>query len=356
MGGLKMAIYDISDGRLTPLQATTFAGSDIRERDHLQQLLRQQIDVIAPDTLIISEEFSNWQDSRRRIDLLGVNKEANLVVIELKRDEDGGHMELQALRYAAMVSSLTFDRAIEIYEDYLSADDNEEDVDARSALLEFLDWESEEENEFAQEVQILLAAADFSKEITTTVLWLNEVGLDIRCVRLKPYRDGERTLVDIQQVIPLPEAESYQVQVKQKNRLEQVARRQNRDLTKYTVIVSDDRLEHLPKRRAVFHFVRALFESGIDPSAIRDAMSRKNAFRVLDGEVPADRLEQQLIQQAATKKPPAPRRWFIDDSEVMRYAGKTFILSKMWGRKTEVALSELKGAFPEADVDFEPEE
>ncbi len=59
------------------------------------------------------------EDSRRRIDLLGLDKEANLVIIELKRTEDGGHMELQAIRYAAMVSTLTFEKIVEIYGDYL---------------------------------------------------------------------------------------------------------------------------------------------------------------------------------------------------------------------------------------------
>lgn len=33
-------------------------------------------------------------DSRLRIDLLGIDKAGNLVVIELKRTEDGGHIDL----------------------------------------------------------------------------------------------------------------------------------------------------------------------------------------------------------------------------------------------------------------------
>ncbi|MDZ7685275.1 MAG: hypothetical protein U5O39_10005 [Gammaproteobacteria bacterium] len=351
-----MAIYDISSGKLTPLEATTFASSEIKEREHLQQLLRKQIDVVAPNTLIISEEFSNWQDSKRRIDLLGVNAQGNLVVIELKRNEDGGHMELQALRYAAMVSSLTFDQAIEIYEDYLSAEEEESDVDARSKLLEFLDWESEEENEFAQDVQIVLASANFSKEITTTVLWLNDMGLDIQCVRLKPYKDGDRTLVDIQQVIPLPEAEAYQVQVKRKTRLEHAARRQNRDLTKYTVTVGDESFEHLAKRRAMIHFVRALYDNGVDPKDMITALSRNNAFRVLPNELHGNEVVESLRQQQEQEGlKPKPRRWFIGDDEVMRRDGKTYVLTKMWGSKTELALSELKAAFPSAEVDFKAE-
>jgi len=68
--------------------------------------------------MVVAEEFGEWTDGQRRIDLLGIDKEANLVVIELKRTIDGGHMDLQALRYAAMVSTMTFARLVEIYTEY----------------------------------------------------------------------------------------------------------------------------------------------------------------------------------------------------------------------------------------------
>jgi RecB family endonuclease NucS len=98
-----MAIFEVTADRLIELPPTTFATHGFRERGDLQRLLRAQADIIAPDVLVISEEFGDWEDSRRRIDLLGIDKQANLVVVELKRTDDGGHMELQAIRYAAMV-------------------------------------------------------------------------------------------------------------------------------------------------------------------------------------------------------------------------------------------------------------
>jgi hypothetical protein len=42
----------------------------------------------------------------------GAHCSLSLVVVELKRTDDGGHMELQAVRYAAMVSSMTFDQLV----------------------------------------------------------------------------------------------------------------------------------------------------------------------------------------------------------------------------------------------------
>jgi hypothetical protein len=62
--------------------------------------------------------------------------EANLVVIEIKRTDDGGHMDLQAIRYAAMVSSLTFEDAVEAHRRFL--DRRKTRGDARSRIRSFL--------------------------------------------------------------------------------------------------------------------------------------------------------------------------------------------------------------------------
>jgi hypothetical protein len=95
---------------------------------------------------------------------------------------------------------------------------------AQAAILSFLEWAEPDEDRFAQDVRIILVAADFSKELTTSVMWLNERDLDIRCIRLKPYGDNGRVLIDVQQMIPLPEAIEYQVQIRQKERQERKER------------------------------------------------------------------------------------------------------------------------------------
>lgn len=56
------------------------------------------------------------------------------------------------------------------------------------------------------------------------MLWLNERDLDIRCVRLRPYLLGNRTLLDIQQVIPLPEAAEYHVHLRKKEAEKRLAK------------------------------------------------------------------------------------------------------------------------------------
>lgn len=226
-----MAIYSFNGNVLQKIETTTFNVEKILERQHLQAAIKHQINVIAPNCLVISEEFSEWSGSQCRIDLLAVDKKGNLVVIELKRTETGEHMELQALRYAAMVSTLTFSRATEIYQKYLSSIGSE-DV-AENMLLDFLGWEEPQEDNFALDVRIVLVSADFSKELTTSVMWLNEKDLDIRCVRLIPYKYQGQILVDVQQIIPLPEVESYQIKIKQQSEERREARESSKDYTRY---------------------------------------------------------------------------------------------------------------------------
>lgn len=208
-----MPLYAITNNQLEPVPLTTFASQAILERKHLQAMLMRDSSPLGEELLVLCEEYSNWQDSNRRIDLLCLARDRSLVVVEIKRTEDGGHMELQAVRYAAMVSSMTLDQAIEAHARAFSGDDAREK--ARAAVLEHLDLETDDEDELTGSVGIVLVAADFSTELTTSVMWLKDQGLDIRCVRLQPYLHQSQVLVDVTQIIPLPEAADYLVKMRE---------------------------------------------------------------------------------------------------------------------------------------------
>ena len=190
-------------------------------------MLRDRPDVLEERLLIISEEFGNWEDSNRRIDLLGLDNKGRLVVVELKRGETGGHMDLQAIRYAAMVANMTYQQAVDTYQSYLEKRANEEggsvDEDAaQDAIRDHLGNAEEEADAIHTEIpRIILASEDFGKELTTCVMWLNdswlrEAGQEIKCVRLQPHRNGGDILIEASVVIPLPEASECQTRLGQR--------------------------------------------------------------------------------------------------------------------------------------------
>lgn len=228
---LSVPLFEMTAESFRPISAGSFARWQVRERGDIQRLLVSQIDVLGEDLLVLDEEFGDWEESRRRIDILALDRAANLVVVELKRTADGGHMELQAIRYASMVSTMPLERAAQVHAAFLARRGIASDVaDATDRILAFLGWEEVDEDAFAPDVRILLVSEDFGKELTTAVLWLRERDIDIRCVRLRPYDDQGRRLVDVQQIIPLPEANEYQVQVREKEQRERRHRAERYDV------------------------------------------------------------------------------------------------------------------------------
>mgnify|MGYP003624366139 CR=1 FL=1 len=346
-----MALYKIQNNKITALNRTTFAEQNLKERDDLQRMLKEQIEIISPDILIISEEFGNWEDSRRRIDLLGLDKAANLIVIELKRTEDGGHMELQAIRYAAMISETSFDKVVTIYQDFLNKSGKEED--AESNLLEFLEWSEPNEDEFAQEVKILLAGADFSKELTSSVMWLNEFGLDIKCIRLHPYLDEGATLLDVQTVIPLPEVKDYQVKVREKKQKEREARISSRDFTKFDVTISGKVFPSLSKRWMMFHIISETIKAGAHPDKIANVLpSRK--FKVFDGNLTAAEIFEQIMEEDKGGQVSRADRFFTNDGEFFHVDGKTYVLSNQWGKAEQGAVPKIIEMLPSLNIEVKP--
>lgn len=351
-----MPLYEIKEDRIALVPETTFAAVGVRERDGIQRLLREQIEIISPDTLVIAEEFSNWEDSRRRIDLLGLDRGANLVVVELKRTEDGGHMDLQALRYAAMVSTMTFEQIVEAFGSHL--DHVGRSDDSRTEILDFLGWDEPDDERFAQDVRIVLAAAEFSREITSSVMWLNERGLDIRCVRLRPHHHGESLFLDVQQVIPLPETADYQVRLREKAQLERAARRAagSRDYTRYTVTISDRVHDNLPKRRAVFEVVRGLVVAGVPVAEIQDVLREHSGPRAVlsaPGDLDGDAFIAAVMEQSrAMGRAFDPGRYFCADAELLNDGGSTYALTNQWGRNAVSALDALVKTFPNQEVSY----
>ena len=187
---------------------TSLGNEGILERQDLQRIIRDQPEVIEPGLFIVAEEYSNWAESGKSIDLLGIGKDRNLVVVELKRGDSGEHMELQAIRYAAMAANMTLGQIVDAHRQYLEIRGLGEDAQDRiHGLLEAEDGVGEPQVA-TERPRILLVSEGFSKELTTSVLWLNDAGLDIRCVRLRGYRYGDGLLIDVDQVIPLPEAQA----------------------------------------------------------------------------------------------------------------------------------------------------
>ncbi len=218
-----MPLYRWNPDNLEPVTATTFESEQILE-EKLQDLLRDRPHVIEQGLFVVRDEYSNWEGSYRSIDLLALDAAGSLVVIELKRTQTGDYSELQAIRYAAMVSNMTLDQIVDAHRIYLDKWGIQEN--ARTRVLNHLGVSDDPEAEIDTErPRIILVSAGFSTELTTSVLWLRDGGMDISCVKLQLYKSNNELLMDASQVIPLPEASDYLVRVREKEEVEKRQRR-----------------------------------------------------------------------------------------------------------------------------------
>lgn len=344
-----MGLFDMTEGALVPVVPTSFVAEGVLERTHLQAAIKKNISLLGDDLLVIAEEFGDFADAHRRIDLLCVDREARPVVVELKRTHEGGHMELQALRYAAMVSAMTFEDLVSIFEKHV--DSNEEDAtNARDRLAAWLDDVGGDEAVVRRDVRLILAAGDFGREITTTALWLNDVfAMDIRCVRMTPYRIHGRLLLNVEQVIPLPEAEEITVKLRRREAAARVTVTSSADWTPYIVKTAAETTQPLRKRRAVLAMVHAVHAAGADPDEIAALLGRR--FLAVDGSLEGDDLLEAFVA-AHPKAEGNTHRWFLSDP--IHDGDRTWVVSKMWGTNTEAALSGLVSLVPNAGISYAP--
>ena len=165
------------------------------------------------ELLIIGHEYDDFENNER-IDLLAIDKEGNLVVIEVKRDNSGISVDFQALKYVSYMSRRTLKEIIEIYSKYI--DDNSLQLDPIQEIMEFLNVDDESLlNDMINNTQrIIIIGKEFDKRVLSVCAWLYENGINVKCISIKPYKYNEEIFIDTNQIIPPEKIEEYYINKK----------------------------------------------------------------------------------------------------------------------------------------------
>ena len=234
-------IFSISTNldKANKITKSSFTELDIWERQHIEEWVRTNPEMLGEDLLIVSTEFDRFWNSNDRLDVLALDRLGNLVVIELKRGFAAGYADLQAIRYAAMVSPITVKLLVPYYVAYRRKYYEEplSDNEAKEQIIEFVEFDSFAE--LSNNPRIILCAEGFSREITTTVLWLRRSDIDISCVKITPYKVDEKIIIVPEVVIPLEEAKQYLVDVKRKEEVKEQSGRKYRPKTMKILVEKD---------------------------------------------------------------------------------------------------------------------
>jgi hypothetical protein len=206
-------LVDPKTKKLERVSAIPLAALGIKEVSDLEAWVCKMPELLGEELLVISSEFSHFDKSDRRLDVLALDKECTLTVVELKLELDGTFADQQAVRYAAFCSTMTTADMIKEMATYHGLSEGE----AVNRISKFLGVAGLPE--LNNRPRIILAAGSLDdQELTSTVLWLRSFGVDITCVELTPYRlpSSNQLFLVPKIIIPLPEAKDFTVQVERK--------------------------------------------------------------------------------------------------------------------------------------------
>lgn len=198
---------------LVPIPEQDFSASNFLERYDIQEWIASSPEVLGESLLIIAKEDSCFSGTNERPDLIALDKQGNIVVIELKRDDSGADVHWQAIKYAAYWSSFSKEEILNRFRNYLSSigqfPEGTKDEDLLQDIGKFVE---KDEIEFNTDQRIILVSHRFSKEVVTAVNWLVEKGnVNISCITLSPYYDQQTQThyLHVSRLYPTPEITEF---------------------------------------------------------------------------------------------------------------------------------------------------
>jgi len=210
-------LYDKKNRKLMPCRETEFKSHGLLERQDLAKWVDLYPTILGEELLIITSEYDRFDKTNERLDLLSLDKDGNLVVIELKRDDSGKNVDLQAIKYAAYCSTLRLADIVEMYVKYQKQKGSIVTSEAaQETILAFI--ENDDFEELNDRPRIILVSKEFRPEVTASVLWLRKFALDVSCVKWDLYELENGSLgINSSVLIPLPEAKDFIIQVEKKD-------------------------------------------------------------------------------------------------------------------------------------------
>jgi hypothetical protein len=186
-----MRLFRIDEGdRFTEYGEQRF--KDRYREETMESWLESNPDSILEDggLFIIGRQVTTNLDTS--IDLLGLDREGNVTVVELKRDRTPRDTLAQALEYASFAAFLDSAQLEQILRGY-TGDENASLAEAHRAFFKLDEGEAVA---FNKDQRILLVADEITPPVRQSSLYLRQKGLRVTCLEFAYFRSksGEQLL------------------------------------------------------------------------------------------------------------------------------------------------------------------
>ncbi|AFZ09398.1 hypothetical protein Osc7112_5140 [Oscillatoria nigro-viridis PCC 7112] len=206
------------------IKVRNFKDLNLQER-HIEEFLRKNINLLFGDDqtlLVVGQQVRNASNGIS--DLTAIDADGNIVLIEIKRDEQDikarkEPFESQAIRYAASYAKistpeslveLVYSSYIDIHKDEYELGDLTPSEKARRELNKFLS-SNDALKTFNKKQRIILIASSFDEQTLSAVAWLIANGVDAICLKITPVFIGEQGFLRIEKLLPPPQLDDFYV-------------------------------------------------------------------------------------------------------------------------------------------------
>ncbi len=176
--GLKMAreikTWEIKNSKLISIDSVSMSKEGRREKEDLEAWIRSDPSILGENILLIGEQV---QTESGPVDFLGIDKEGNTLVIELKRDKLPREVLAQAIDYTSDIATYGMDRLNEICREFTKEKNLEE------LLMDKFGEVDLESISINKNQRILIVGAGTEKSLERMIEWLSEnYGVDINAI------------------------------------------------------------------------------------------------------------------------------------------------------------------------------
>jgi len=152
----------------------------------MEDFLEKNPTILEKGIMIIGRQVDTGEGGI--IDLLGLDKQGNVVIIELKKEKTPRTVIAQILEYGHWAQeNLSYDNLNKIAK--------RKHIVNGSLMEKFIGWTGENEPDFNLNQKLFIVAEEIDEKIESLVNYLNEKGIDISCVELNFFKDNQKTLI-----------------------------------------------------------------------------------------------------------------------------------------------------------------
>ena len=176
---------------------------------NLEDWLEKNISMISEDLLVIGRQILT--SYRGFIDLLCIDREGNIVIVELKRDKTPRDITSQVIDYASWIEEIPSDKIREIAEDYFNSkfpDRGFEDIFSEKFAIDFPE-------SINNEHKMIVVGSNIDPSTHRIIRYLNDKGIAINAFIFNYFEDSGHSFIASTYLIEPTQAEAQRTKKKQ---------------------------------------------------------------------------------------------------------------------------------------------